>query len=68
MTTTPEPDPEPCLRFHALFLDTQLDIFCPPGLARLVAGRGRGRPPAGDPPPLPDKEPEDIPAEKGAVR
>jgi hypothetical protein len=45
-------DTEPCLRFHALFLDTQLEIVCPPALSRLLTGRRRGAaPPVPDPVP-----------------
>ncbi|MDQ1050937.1 hypothetical protein [Streptomyces sp. V4I2] len=57
--TTPQADPasvsvsaepEACLHFHALFLDTRLDIVLSPGLgrrmraglARLVTGGGDG--------------------------
>ncbi|TXS48352.1 hypothetical protein EAO75_15405 [Streptomyces sp. uw30] len=74
--TIPRPDaapdvPDACLHFHALFLDTQLDVFLSPGLgrrvraalARLVTGRGNGRAADGTP-----DAPERIPEEKGAAR
>lgn len=47
-------EPEACLHFHALFLDTRLDIVLSPGLgrrmratARLVTGGGDGPKPNG---------------------
>ncbi|MER5943826.1 hypothetical protein ABT121_41790 [Streptomyces sp. NPDC001928] len=74
--TIPRPDaapdvPDACLHFHALFLDTQLDVFLSPGLgrrvraglARLVTCRGNGRAADGTP-----DAPERIPEEKGAAR
>lgn len=40
---------EPCLRFHALFLDTRLEIVCPPALTRLLTPRRGTARPASDP-------------------
>ncbi|WP_031481177.1 hypothetical protein [Streptomyces bicolor] len=64
-------DPGTCMHFHALFLDTQLDVFLSPGLvrrvsaglARLVNGRGDSRTAEGTP-----DAAERVPEEKGAAR
>ncbi|MFI9766525.1 hypothetical protein ACIHJG_06620 [Streptomyces sp. NPDC052415] len=74
MTTTPTLDttapqePAACLHFHALFLDTQLDVVWSPGLGRrlragltrLLTGRESG--------PAPRTVPARPAEEKGAAR
>ncbi|MBC2903715.1 hypothetical protein [Streptomyces cupreus] len=67
-----------CLHFHALFLDTRLDVVWSPGLgrriraglARLVTGRGDGPVPhAPDAPArFPEEKPQEKPEEKGVAR
>ncbi|WP_328875367.1 hypothetical protein OHT76_37785 [Streptomyces sp. NBC_00287] len=70
--TAPAPqEPEACLHFRALFLDTQLDVVWSPdlgrrmraGLARLVTGHGGGPTPHA----VPDA-PTRTPEEKGVPR
>ncbi|MER7571367.1 hypothetical protein [Streptomyces sp. NPDC126514] len=66
-TTTPQ-EPDTCLHFHALFLDTQLDVVWSPGLGRrLRAGLTRlltGR----ESEPTPRTVPARPAEEKGAAR
>ncbi|WP_328429351.1 hypothetical protein [Streptomyces sp. NBC_00443] len=70
-------EPEACLHFRALFLDTQLDLVLSPGfgrrmragLARLVTGGGNG-PGTGGASEVPARVPEEahVPEEKGTAR
>ncbi|MFE6282199.1 hypothetical protein [Streptomyces sp. NPDC057877] len=51
-----------CVHFHALFLDTQLDVVLPARLGRLLLGRRACAEPAGAEPA------ERVPQEQGAAR
>ncbi|MDT9696483.1 hypothetical protein [Streptomyces sp. P17] len=68
--TAPAPqEPEACLHFHALFLDTQLDVVWSPGLGRRIrTGLARLVPGGAPTPPAMPDVPARTPEEKGAAR
>lgn len=70
-TDSRPPRPDAGLHFHALFLDTQLDLVWSPGLGRRIRAcvarlaTGRGPTPRPD---LQDRVPAQQPEKKGAAR
>ncbi|MBC7273087.1 MAG: hypothetical protein H5T76_31040 [Streptomyces sp.] len=57
---TERPADGACVHFHALFLDTQLDVVLPARLGRLLTGRAPEEPA--------EERAEPVPEQQGAAR